>query len=196
MSYFKIWLIKKIYKNHIKLKNAFSRHYFVASTSARKVRSIQYPCSIVGGEFTSIQEGLQCGPGFRLEALAECRGQFFVPEIIIGRNVCFGSNCHVGAINRIEIHDHVLVGSNVLITDHNHGNLTKEQLHIPANNRPLHSNGKIIIEQNAWIGDGVSIMPSVVIGRNAVVGTGSVVTSDIPADSICAGVPARIIRQL
>ena len=54
----------------------------------------------------------------------------------------------------------------------------------------------ITVEENVWIGGGAILCPGVTIGRNAVVGAGSVVTRDIPADVVAAGNPCRIIRQL
>ena len=53
----------------------------------------------------------------------------------------------------------------------------------------------VIIEDNVWIGTGVSILPGVKVGTGSVIGAGAVVTHDIPADSIATGVPARVIRN-
>lgn len=190
------FFIRKFYKKSIKIKNSFATLYFIASTGAQNVRSIKYPCQVVGGNMIKIKDGVQIGPWLRLEAITRYGGQHYKPQVLIGQNVCFGSCCHIGAINRIEIHDDVLISSNVLITDHQHGNLSKSQLDMRANDRPLHSKGPVIIGSNAWIGENVSIMPNVKIGRNAIVGAGSVVTSDVPDNSICAGVPAKVIKQL
>lgn len=54
----------------------------------------------------------------------------------------------------------------------------------------------VVIEDNVWIGGGVSILGGVTIGRNSIVGAGSVVTRDIPADVIAVGNPCRILREL
>ena len=54
----------------------------------------------------------------------------------------------------------------------------------------------IVIEDNVWLGAGSTVMKGVTIGRNSVIGAGSVVTKDIPADVIAAGNPCRIIRKL
>jgi acetyltransferase-like isoleucine patch superfamily enzyme len=54
----------------------------------------------------------------------------------------------------------------------------------------------VIIEENVWIGGQVTLLPGVRIGRNSVVGIHSVVMSDIPADVVAAGNPARVVRRL
>lgn len=54
----------------------------------------------------------------------------------------------------------------------------------------------VTIEDNCWIGAGTVICPGVTIGKNTVIGAESVVTHDIPSDSIAAGNPCRVIRQI
>ena len=58
---------------------------------------------------------------------------------------------------------------------------------IPA---PIH------VGENVWIGSHATILPGVTIGENAIVAAGAVVTKDVPADTVVAGVPARPIRKL
>ena len=54
----------------------------------------------------------------------------------------------------------------------------------------------VVIEDNVWIGANVTVMPGVTIGKHSVVAAGSVVTTDIPPDTMAAGVPAKIIKKL
>jgi maltose O-acetyltransferase len=54
----------------------------------------------------------------------------------------------------------------------------------------------IVIEDDAWLGAGVIVLPSVTIGRGAVVGAGAVVTRDVPSFTVVAGVPARPVKKL
>jgi maltose O-acetyltransferase len=54
----------------------------------------------------------------------------------------------------------------------------------------------IVIEDNVWLGGGVIVCPGVTVGRNTVVGAGSVVTTDLPPDALAVGSPARVVRSL
>jgi acetyltransferase-like isoleucine patch superfamily enzyme len=54
----------------------------------------------------------------------------------------------------------------------------------------------IILRKNAWIGANATIMPGVTVGENAALAAGAVVTKDVPANSIVAGVPARVVKAL
>ena len=67
---------------------------------------------------------------------------------------------------------------------------------IAPNYRPLYSKGPVIIEDNVWIGEGAMIMPNIHIGKGSIIAANSVVTSNIPAYSIAAGVPAKVIKSL
>ena len=55
---------------------------------------------------------------------------------------------------------------------------------------------EIRIRKNAWIGARVSILPGVTIGENAIVGTGSIVTKDVPDNAVVVGNPARIVKMI
>ena len=55
---------------------------------------------------------------------------------------------------------------------------------------------EIRIKKNAWVGARVSILPGVTIGENAIVGTGSVVTKDVPDNAVAVGVPAKIVKMI
>jgi acetyltransferase-like isoleucine patch superfamily enzyme len=54
----------------------------------------------------------------------------------------------------------------------------------------------IVIEDNVWLGANVVVMPGVTIGKHSVVAAGSVVTKDVPPDTIVAGVPAKVVKKL
>lgn len=156
---------------------------------------IEKPFYLKGGKDIIIGSNFNSCPGFRIEVW-ECLSYTHSPKIVIGNNVCFNYDCHLGAINSIVIGNNVLVGSRVLITDHDHGNMTFADLHMPPNQRLLYSKGATIIEDDVWIGEGVSILSNVTIGKGAVIAANSVVCKNVPAYSIVGGIPAKIIKIL
>jgi acetyltransferase-like isoleucine patch superfamily enzyme len=158
--------------------------------------TISCPIYLTGGNYISIGSNFGTKEGLRLEALDKYQKVTYTPCIQIGNNVKILYNCHIGAINEIIIKDNVLIGSNVLITDHSHGDTHRETLIISPNERKLFSKGSVIIEENVWIGENVVILPNVIVGKNSIIGAGSVVNSSIPPFSIVVGNPARIVKTL
>jgi acetyltransferase-like isoleucine patch superfamily enzyme len=118
------------------------------------------------------------------------------PEIIIGNNCLIRRGTNITAVNRIQIGNDLLTGTNVLITDNSHGNTDYQSLNIPTGKRPIISKGETIIGNNVWLGNNVCVMSGVTIGDCAVVGANSIVTHDIPAYSVACGSPAKIIKTL
>jgi len=108
--------------------------------------------------------------------------------IQIGKNVFINHACSFLDMGGITIEDHVLIGPKVNLVTENHP-LT------PADRRALISK-PILVKRNAWIGAAATILPGVTIGENAVVAAGAVVTTDVPDNTIVAGVPAKIIKSI
>lgn len=90
----------------------------------------------------------------------------------------------------LEVGRHCMIGPHCYLTDSDHGILQDG----PMAGEPMVSK-PTIIEDNVWLGAGVIVLKGVRIGRNAVVGAGAVVTKDVPAKMIVAGVPAREIGR-
>ena len=94
------------------------------------------------------------------------------------------------------IGDNVLIASKVYITDLNHGNYSGKEQSNPqeiAKERKIYTK-PVKIENNVWIGENVSILSGVKIGENAILGANSVVTKNVPKNSIVAGNPAKVIK--
>ncbi len=115
-----------------------------------------------------------------------------------GGRVEIGSHTHVQPRCQLSAYcGSILIGSEVQIAPacafypYNHG-FAKTVL---MRDQPLASCGDIVLEDDVWLGYGVTILENVRIGRGAVVAAGSVVRSDIPANAIAAGVPARVVGQ-
>jgi acetyltransferase-like isoleucine patch superfamily enzyme len=156
--------------------------------------SVRHPIYLKNPKYFQIGTGFGAGPGLRLEAWDEYAGERFSPIIKIGNNVCMNWNVHIGAINRIEIHDNVLIGSHVLITDHSHGTTSAIDLALTPIQRPLMSKGSVVIEESVWIGEGVCILAGVTIGKGAIIGANAVVTSDVAPGAVVGGIPARQLK--
>lgn len=176
------------------------RNYFYTSWCKRQFYKcgtnlyISYPIFLCNPSCVSIGNNFKSERGVRLEVILS---EYAKKETIkIGNNVYINWNCHIGGCKKIIIEDNVLIGSNVLITDHFHGEISLEMFAIPPNKRPIYSKGEVVIRQNVWIGENVTILPGVTIGRNSIIGANSVVTRSIPENCIVAGNPAKIIRQL
>jgi len=117
------------------------------------------------------------------------------PAIVIGRGSSVGRRSVITAINQICLGEYVLMAPGVFITDHNHEYSDVNQ---PIVQQGLTSGGRIVIEQNCWVGYCSMIIAAkndVVIGRNSVVGAHSIVTQSCPAYSVLAGNPAEVIKR-
>ncbi len=119
-----------------------------------------------------------------------------VPLVKIGKYCDFGHFNHITCCQSIEIGEGVLTGMYVLISDNSHGRNDLTDAYSRPVVRPLFSKGPVKIGRNVWIGDKVTILGGVSIGEGAIIGANSVVTHDIPAYSIAAGIPARVIKNL
>jgi acetyltransferase-like isoleucine patch superfamily enzyme len=172
--------------------------YITASRCAQADGQVFFgrQCQIAGHRWIRFQGNFAAMHRNRIEAIDMHGEQRYTPTLVFGRNVTMENDCHVGAVNHIEIHDDVLIASRVYISDHSHGGATSYDLALPPNARPVISKGPVIIEAEVWIGEGVIVMPNVRIGRSSIIGANSVVTHDIPPGSVVAGAPARVIRSL
>lgn len=111
-----------------------------------------------------------------------------------GKHIKMGDYCYVNVNcsfiddGEIEIGDHTEFGPNVVIATVGHP--------INPEYRPIMYAEKVTIGKNCWIGASVTILPGVTIGDNSVIGAGSVVTKDIPANVIAYGNPCKVIREI
>ena len=99
----------------------------------------------------------------------------------------------VSASELVEIGAHSKVGNWSFITDghHRYGDLDR-----PFTWQGMVSKGPTRIGENVWVGVGSAIMGGVTIGDRCIIGANSVVTRDVPSYTICAGAPARVIREI
>lgn len=110
-------------------------------------------------------------------------------EIRVGRNVFVNQNCTFYDLGGLEIGDDVMIGPNVSL-------ITASHPLEPSERRAVTIGRPIVIERNVWIAAGVTIIGGVRVGENSVVAAGSVVTRDVPPNTLVGGNPARVIRSI
>lgn len=132
----------------------------------------------------SVGAGSEIGYGVRIKA-------GFDGRITIGKNVLIDDYSFISAHESIIIGDETMIAASCYVVDFNHT--------IPLGHKKLRSDPhsyerkKIVIGSHVWIGTHSVILPGVHIGDNAVIGAGSVVTKNVPPNSVAAGNPARVI---
>ena len=113
-----------------------------------------------------------------------------------GRHVHFGKNVYANFNltlvddTHIYIGDYTMLGPNVIIATAGHPILPELREKAYQYNLPVH------IGRNCWLGAGVVVLPGVTIGDNTVIGAGSIVTKDIPANVVAVGNPCRVMRPI
>jgi len=109
----------------------------------------------------------------------------------IGRKTVLGQECTISAYERVRIGEQCVIADRAMFIDFDHGVVEVE--------RPIRLQGiytrPVEVGSNVWVGYGACVLRGVRVGDNAIVGTNSVVTKDVPANAVVAGVPARIVRM-
>ena len=109
-------------------------------------------------------------------------------EICVGKNVFVNQNCTFYDLGGLNIADDVMIGPNVSL-------ITAGHPIEPSQRRSTTIGKPIVIERNAWIAAGAIIVGGVTVRENSVVAAGSVVTKDVPPNTLVGGNPARVIRS-
>ena len=113
------------------------------------------------------------------------------PVVSIGDRTLIGQGSYIVGHFCIEIGDDVQTGPYVYITDQNH---SYEDPEVPIGRQwPVES--AVRVGSGSWLGAGVIVLPGSRIGRNVVVGAGSVVTGELPDYSVAVGTPARVVKR-
>jgi acetyltransferase-like isoleucine patch superfamily enzyme len=112
-------------------------------------------------------------------------------RVEIGAKTVMGQECTISAYQHVRIGEQCVIADRAMFIDFDHG--------VVEVDRPIRRQGiykrDVIVGSNVWIGYGACILRGVSVGDNSIVGTNSVVTKDIPANAVVAGIPARIIRM-
>lgn len=125
-----------------------------------------------------------CGKGVNIEKRA-----LFSPKVSLGDYSGIGVNAKI--YGRCTIGNYVMMGEDCTIITRNH---CFDRTDIPMMEQGFLEEKPVTIGNDVWIGDRVTILPGVTIGDGSIVAAGSVVTHDVPAFAIVAGVPAKILK--
>jgi acetyltransferase-like isoleucine patch superfamily enzyme len=154
-------------------------------------------------EFVSIAPTVKLGKDVKLSKFINLYGCEIGDETKIGafvevqKNASIGKRCkissHTFVCEGVTIEDNVFIGHGVMFTNDSYPRATANgALQTEADWKVE----RTVVRKGASIGSGATILPSLTIGENAIVGAGSVVTKDVPANSIVAGNPARFLRSV
>jgi len=112
-------------------------------------------------------------------------------RVEIGAKTVMGQECTISAYQRVRIGEQCVIADRSMFIDFDHG--------VVEVDRPIRQQGiykrDVEVGSNVWIGYGACILRGVRVGDNSIVGTNSVVTKDVPANAVVAGIPARVIRM-
>ena len=163
---------------------------------SKNIRIVRFPYYIRGSKY--VKWGKKFTSGFNLRIDADpINNKFDKFVLTFGNNVEVNDYVHIGAVENVYIGNDVLIASKVFISDHNHGSYSGKLQSSPEL-KPSERNivsSPIIIEDNVWIGELVSILPGVTIGKGSIIGANSVVSKSIPPNCIAVGIPAEIIKK-
>ena len=151
---------------------------------------LQLPIRLAGTRRIVIGEGVFVGSNSWLETVGNGDGG---PALVIGDGTSISGLAHITAAQSVRIGRNVLLARNVYISDHNH---RFEDPETPILYQGILEPRAVLVEDGAWLGENVVVLPGVTIGRGAVVGANSVVLSDVPERCVAVGAPARVVRAL
>lgn len=160
----------------------------------KEARIIRFPIDIRGRKFIKVSKGFTTGVGCRIEAYPENNET----TLFFGENFQMNDYVHITAMEKVEIGNNVLFASKIYVSDCSHGSYSGDQndsnpTSIP-HDRKLFSK-PVVIEDNVWLGEFVSVLPGVTIGKGTIVGANSVVSKSLPSNVIAVGTPAKPIKK-
>ena len=160
-----------------------------------KSRLIRFPLIIRGKKYIDFGSGLTTGVGCRFEAYYNLKSK---KTLKIGKNVQINDYVHITAMSSVIIGDNVLMASKIYISDCTHGFYGGSENDSSPNEIPTSRSYEVkhvVIENNVWLGEFVSVLPGVTIGEGSIIGANSVVNKSIPPNCIAVGSPARIVKR-
>ena len=170
------------------LRTVWRRIYFTARLAAG-ISDLDFSVQCDGRVHVSGTANIKLGKRCRLGMEVELR-TVEAGRIHIGEDTRLNKGCTLTSYAQIRIGDFTIIGEFVSIRDANHGLMRGK----PMRYQP-HTSKPILIGRDVWIGRGSCILPGITIREGAVIGANSVVSKDVPAYSIAAGIPAKVIKM-
>ena len=164
-----------LFQRRVKAKKLF-RAYNASDDDEVELRE-----RLMGELFGSVGERVWIEPDFKCE---------FGSNIHIGDDVYINFGCVILDCAKVTIGKHTLLGPNVGLYAANHSTDAEERINGGCYGKP------ISIGKKCWLGGDVKVVPGVSIGDGTIIGTGSIVTKDIPSGVIAVGNPCRVLREI
>jgi len=160
----------------------------------KEARIIRFPIDIRGKKYIKISKGFTTGVGCRIEAYPQNQEK----TLFIGENFQMNDYVHITATEKVIIGKNVLLASKIYISDSSHGSYAGDENDSSPDSIPMERkmvSKQVIIEDNVWLGEFVSVLPGVTIGKGCIVGANSVVAKSLPPYVIAVGSPAKAIKK-
>ncbi len=163
-----------------------------------KFKSIGRNLKWFGCKYIDVRGGVSFGDGCWVQAISRYKNYNYFPNLVLGQNVACSDNVHISCVKKIHIGDDTLIGSNVYIGDHSHGDAVagSASRFLPPSDRELLGLGDIYIGSRVWICDGAVVLAGSYIASGSIVAANSVVRGCYKKASVIAGVPASVLREL
>lgn len=170
--------------------NDFDNDLFQRRIAAKKLfrkynktedEEVELRNQIMNDLFKHVGKDVWIEPDFRCE---------FGKNITIEDNVYINFGCVILDCAEVTIGANTLLGPNIGLYPVNHAIDAEERIHGGCIGKPIH------IGKNVWFGGDVKVLAGVTIGDNTIIGTGSIVTKDIPSNVIAVGNPCKVIREI
>lgn len=177
------WGSIRLFINLVRTKLAF-----------KEARIIRFPIDIRGKKYIKISKGFTTGVGCRIEAYPQNQEK----TLFIGENFQMNDYVHITATEKVIIGKNVLLASKIYISDTSHGSYAGDENDSSPDSIPMERkmvSKQVIIEDNVWLGEFVSVLPGVTIGKGCIVGANSVVAKSLPPYVIAVGSPAKAIKK-
>jgi len=182
-------LLVKIFRLKVRLFTLMLRLCFY---SFGKKSVVCPPLRFSNLRFAAIGANVNINSNCWIQTVVENGAKPNKPLLTIHDNVSIGMNATISAAKNIVIREHVLLGRNVFISDHNH---EFKDINIPIALQGIRSAVDVIIGEQTWIGHNAVILPGAKIGKHCIIGANSVVNSEIGDYCVAVGAPAKIVGR-